>query len=292
MRRLVFSSTAAVYGAPTRSPSPRTPRSRRSTRTARRSAASRAPCAGTPAPTGCAASACATSTWPAPPRANGEVHEPETHLIPNVLRRLEGARRADGLRDRLPDAGRHLHPRLHPRRGPGAGAPRSRSRRRRPDDARTAGPDGGAAALALNLGNGGGFSVREVLAAAETATGRPGPARASARGAPATRRCSWRTRAAPGRSSAGRRRTPTSARSWRRPGPGAARTRPGTGPERSACSASAAASLRGQGPGAEPPGTLHRPGRRTAGADPPGADPPAGPGPGNRIETRAAPRRY
>ena len=44
-----------------------------------------------------------------------------------------------------------------------------------PGDPRTTGPDGNAAALALNLGNGGGFSVREVLAAAETATGRPVP---------------------------------------------------------------------------------------------------------------------
>jgi len=56
-----------------------------------------------------------------------------------------------------------------------------------PDDARTADPDGGpaavggasggAAAIALNLGNGGGFSVREVLAAVEAATGRPVPQR-------------------------------------------------------------------------------------------------------------------
>jgi UDP-glucose 4-epimerase len=33
----------------------------------------------------------------------------------------------------------------------------------------------GAGALAINLGNGGGFSVREVLAAAETVVGRPIP---------------------------------------------------------------------------------------------------------------------
>ncbi len=36
---------------------------------------------------------------------------------------------------------------------------------------------GNAAAIALNLGNGGGFSVREVLAAVESATGRPVPHR-------------------------------------------------------------------------------------------------------------------
>jgi UDP-glucose 4-epimerase len=41
-----------------------------------------------------------------------------------------------------------------------------------PDDPRTAGPDcDGAAAIAINLGNGGGFSVREVVSAAETVVG-------------------------------------------------------------------------------------------------------------------------
>ena len=50
---------------PSRCRSRRTRRSSRSTRTARRSAPSRARCAGTARRTGCAASRCATSTWPA-----------------------------------------------------------------------------------------------------------------------------------------------------------------------------------------------------------------------------------
>ena len=50
----------------------------------------------------------------------GEDHDPETHLIPNVLRAALGSAAARrGLRDRLPDARRHRDPRLHPRRGPG-----------------------------------------------------------------------------------------------------------------------------------------------------------------------------
>ena len=48
----------------------------------------------------------------------GEDHDPETHLIPTVLQAAEGRQRAGHLRRRLSDAGRHLHPRLHPRRGP------------------------------------------------------------------------------------------------------------------------------------------------------------------------------
>ena len=57
-------------------------------------------------------------------------------------------------------------------------------------------------ALALNLGNGGGFSIREVLAAAEAVVGRPIPY-AVGRAARAIRRCSWRARNGRPRSSAG-----------------------------------------------------------------------------------------
>ena len=49
----------------------------------------------------------------------GEDHDPETHLIPNILRAALGAAPAVAdLRDRLSDARRHRGPRLHPRRGP------------------------------------------------------------------------------------------------------------------------------------------------------------------------------
>ena len=55
--------------------------------------------------------------------ALGEDHEPETHLIPTILRSVEAKKAAHDLRRRLPDARWHLHPRLHPRRRPGRRAP-------------------------------------------------------------------------------------------------------------------------------------------------------------------------
>ena len=75
---------------------------------------------------------------------------------------------ADRVRRRLPDARRHLHPRLHPRRGP---------RRRAPAGDRGDGPGRPRTEefLACNLGIGGGFSIREVVAAAEAAVGRSIP---------------------------------------------------------------------------------------------------------------------
>jgi UDP-glucose 4-epimerase len=100
--------------------------------------------------------------------AHGEVHEPETHLIPNLLRAAEGLARATIFGDDYPTpdgtcirdyidvadlADAHLR------------ALQATS----PGDERTAEP------LALNLGNGGGFSVRQVLAATEGVVGRPVP---------------------------------------------------------------------------------------------------------------------
>ena len=132
----------------TRRRSPRTRRSARSTRTARRSGRSRARSAGTARPTACAACRCATSTSPARPSALGEDHDPETHLIPNVLRAAETGRAAHALRRRLPDPRRHLHPRLHPRRRPRRRPPARRSRRPRPTTR------GRTRALVCNLGTG------------------------------------------------------------------------------------------------------------------------------------------
>jgi UDP-glucose 4-epimerase len=104
-------------------------------------------------------------------RLRGEVHDPETHLIPNILRAVDGD--GDGqplqvfgddyptpdgtcIRDYidvvdLADA----HLRALEATVPG--------------DARTDTP------LVCNLGSGGGFSVREVLAAAEDVVGAPIP---------------------------------------------------------------------------------------------------------------------
>ena len=62
----------------------------------------------------------------------GEDHEPETHLIPNVLKvPLGPARPRSDLRHRLPDRRRHRRARLHPHRRPRRGASaRARARAR------------------------------------------------------------------------------------------------------------------------------------------------------------------
>jgi UDP-glucose 4-epimerase len=100
---------------------------------------------------------------------NGEVHDPETHLIPNVLRA------ADGTGDPVtvfgddyptPD-GTCIRDYIHV--ADLADAHLLALEATAPDDERTASP------LVCNLGSGGGFSVREVLTAAESVVGRPVP---------------------------------------------------------------------------------------------------------------------
>jgi UDP-glucose 4-epimerase len=105
---------------------------------------------------------------------NGEVHDPETHLIPNVLAAVEGRGELTvyGTDYPTPD-GTCIRDYIHV--ADLARAHLLALEATAPDDARTSDVDGGAVALALNLGNGDGFSVREVLAAAEAATGVPVP---------------------------------------------------------------------------------------------------------------------
>ena len=111
---------------------------------------------------------------------NGEVHVPETHLIPNVLAAADGraALTVFGTDYATPD-GTCVRDYLHVEDL--ARAHVLALEATAPDDPRGAatprlpGDDVGAAALAINLGNGGGFSVREVLAAAETVVGGPIP---------------------------------------------------------------------------------------------------------------------
>ena len=161
--RLVFSSTCAVYGQPDEVPI----RGDRPAAAAER--LRRVQARGRQhdhrllrAPTAWARSACATSTSPAPTGDAGEDHEPETHLIPNVAAHaLSGRNRAGrDLRHRLPDARRHRDPRLHPHR-------------RTSPAAHLLALDGARAGehRIFNLGNGNGFSVREVIDAVATVTG-------------------------------------------------------------------------------------------------------------------------
>ncbi len=112
---------------------------------------------------------------------NGEDHEPETHLVPNVLRAVEGLGEVTvfGTDYPTPD-GTCIRDYLHVEDL--ARAHLLAIEATAPDDPRTAAPGGEgapgggeAAAIALNLGNGGGFSVLEVLRAVEAATGLPVP---------------------------------------------------------------------------------------------------------------------
>ncbi len=111
---------------------------------------------------------------------NGEVHEPESHLIPNVLRAIEGGLPLDlfGTDYPTPD-GTCIRDYIDVEDL--ALAHVLALDATAPTDERTSAPDGSAAALAINLGNGGGFSVREVIAAAETVTGRSVPVRVGPR---------------------------------------------------------------------------------------------------------------
>jgi UDP-glucose 4-epimerase len=111
---------------------------------------------------------------------NGEAHDPETHLIPNVIAAAEGRAEVSvfGTDYPTPD-GTCIRDYIHVEDL--ARAHLLALEATAPGDARTAGPDGAAAAVALNLGNGSGFSVREVLAAVEAASGKPVPYRVGPR---------------------------------------------------------------------------------------------------------------
>ncbi len=166
--RIVFSSTAAVYGAPESTPI----REDAPTRPINPYGATKLAFEGAMAGYGAAYGLRSVSlryfNVAGASKRNGEDHEPETHLIPNVLIAMQIGRpltlfgsdypTPDGtpIRDYihvLDLADAHLA-------ALGATAP---------DDPRTDAP------LVCNLGSGGGFSVREVLAATERVMGRPVP---------------------------------------------------------------------------------------------------------------------
>ena len=98
----------------------------------------------------------------------GEAHDPETHLIPNVLAAAEGRLELTVFGDDYPTPdGTCIRDYIHV--GDLAEAHLRAIEATAPGDPRTD------EALVCNLGNGGGFSVREVLTAAEAAVGRPIP---------------------------------------------------------------------------------------------------------------------
>jgi UDP-glucose 4-epimerase len=181
VRRFVFSSTAAVYGTPASVPiredavlAPINPygETKRTVEGALRWYA---------AAYGLRSLSLRYFNVAGASRRSGEVHDPETHLIPNVLAAAEGraALTVFGTDYPTPD-GTCIRDYLHVEDL--ARAHVLALEATSPDDPRTAGaaPGGeparaGAAALAINLGNGNGFSVRDVLSAAESVVGRPIP---------------------------------------------------------------------------------------------------------------------
>ena len=169
--------------------------------------------------TACASSCCATSTSPAPIRscAPGSRRRGATHLIKVACEAALGKRaKHRRLRHRLSDAGRHLHPRLHPRQ---------RSRARAFGGARAICARGGASAT-FNCGYGHGSSVLEVIDAVRRASGRDFPVEIAGAPRPAIRPRWWPTSRASARRSTGARNstisTPSSrhALAWERRLPG------------------------------------------------------------------------
>jgi UDP-glucose 4-epimerase len=104
----------------------------------------------------------------------GEVHSPETHLVPRILLAAEGRVDLTIYGNDYPTRdGTNIRDYIHV--SDLADAHLLALEATDPGDPRTGGTEGPARALALNLGNGDGFSVLEVLAAAERAVGRPIP---------------------------------------------------------------------------------------------------------------------
>ncbi len=109
-------------------------------------------------------------------QSNGEIHDPETHLIPNVLAATEGGEPVTVFGDDYPTPdGTCIRDYIHV--ADLADAHVLALDATAPGDPRTDPPGNGPALLVCNLGNGGGFSVRQVLEAAETLAGGPVPHR-------------------------------------------------------------------------------------------------------------------
>jgi UDP-glucose 4-epimerase len=172
-RRIVFSSTAAVYGIPTATPIPEDAplapinpygETKRSLEGALR-------WYGTAY--GFRAVTLRYFNVAGASERNGEQHDPETHLIPNALIALEGGRPLTVFGDDYPTPdGTCIRDYIHVLDL--ADAHEQALEATAEDDSRTdPGATGGL--LALNLGSGGGFSVREVLDATAGLVGREVP---------------------------------------------------------------------------------------------------------------------
>ena len=165
--RFVFSSSAAVYGVPTESPIPETsvPNPINTYGETKRAFEAALAAYGR---YGLRSVSLRYFNVAGATERLGEDHDPETHLIPNVLGAVEGGPPLTVFGDDYPTAdGTCIRDYIHV--ADLADAHLLALEATEPADARTDAP------LVANLGSGGGFSVREVLSAAEAIVGRAVP---------------------------------------------------------------------------------------------------------------------
>ena len=237
----VFSSTCATYGEPIETPNQRNASAdARSTATASRSWRSSGRCRTSSARYGIHSVALRyfNAAGADPDGEIGEDHSPEIHIIPRAIEAATGGRGPAGVRRRLPDAGRHLPARLHPRERPGRRAREgARGDRRRP-----------ARRASTTSAPGTRIRCAKSSTPCERVTGRAGAVDARARGARATRRCSTPPRTRRRANCAGRRASPISTAivgtAWHWHQRTAARVRNGAPPVNSAVTAGPAVRLR------------------------------------------------
>jgi UDP-glucose 4-epimerase len=168
IERLVFSSTAAVYGVPDATPIPEEAPLRPINPYGESKRAFESALAWYGRAYGLRSVSLRYFNVAGATVTHGEVHDPETHLVPNVLRAIDGGPPLTVFGDDYPTPdGTCIRDYIH--------VADLAEAHLLALDATTEGDPRTAEPLALNLGNGGGFSVREVLAAAEAATGRSVP---------------------------------------------------------------------------------------------------------------------
>lgn len=166
--RIVFSSTAAVYGVPEATPIPEDAVLRPINPYGETKRTFETAMAWYGSAHGLRSASLRYFNVAGASEANGERHDPETHLVPNALAALEGGRPLTLYGDDYPTPdGTPIRDYIHVLDL--ADAHLAALEATAPGDPRTD------SALVCNLGSGGGFSVREVLAAAEAVVGRPVP---------------------------------------------------------------------------------------------------------------------
>jgi UDP-glucose 4-epimerase len=172
--RIVFSSTAAVYGVPDGTPIPEDAPLRPINPYGETKRAFEAALRWYGAAYGLRSVSLRYFNAAGASERSGEVHRPETHLIPTILAAAEGRTGLTLYGDDFPTPdGTPIRDYIHVEDL--ARAHVLALEATAPDDRRTGPSDGPAAPLVCNLGNGRGASVHEVLAAAQAVVGRPIP---------------------------------------------------------------------------------------------------------------------